>query len=58
MENVKKFIEENKTRFMDELFEMIRIPSVSSLSAHKDDMIRMAEKYKKSLLKLEPTKRK
>jgi acetylornithine deacetylase/succinyl-diaminopimelate desuccinylase-like protein len=50
MENVKKFIEENKTRFMDELFEMIRIPSVSSLSEHKDDMLRMAEKYKKSLL--------
>ncbi|HEY9114201.1 MAG TPA: dipeptidase [Bacteroidales bacterium] len=51
MENVKKFIEENKARFMDELFEMIRIPSVSSLSAHKEDMIRMAEQYKKSLLK-------
>jgi acetylornithine deacetylase/succinyl-diaminopimelate desuccinylase-like protein len=51
MENVKKFIEENKARFMEELFEMIRIPSVSSLSAHKDDMIRMAEQYKKSLLK-------
>ena len=50
MENVKKFIEENKARFMDELFEMIRIPSVSSLSAHKEDMIRMAEQYKKSLL--------
>jgi len=50
MEDVKKFIEENKTRFMDELFEMIRIPSVSSLSEHKDDMIRMAEKYKKVLL--------
>jgi len=51
MENVKKFIEENKARFMDELFEMIRIPSVSSLSAHKEDMVRMAEQYKKSLLK-------
>ncbi len=50
MENVKQFIKENKERFMEELFEAIRIPSVSSLSAHKDDMIRMAELYKKSLL--------
>jgi acetylornithine deacetylase/succinyl-diaminopimelate desuccinylase-like protein len=51
MENVKKFIEENKARFMEELFEMIRIPSISSIAAHKDDMIKMAEQYKKSLLK-------
>ena len=51
MEKVKKYIEENKERFMEELFEAIRIPSISSLSAHKDDMVRMAEHYKASLLK-------
>jgi len=50
MEKVKKFIEDNKERFMEELFEAIRIPSISSLSDHKDDMVRMAEHYKKSLL--------
>jgi len=51
MEKVKKYIEENKERFMEELFEAIRIPSISSLSKHKDDMVRMAEFYKESLLK-------
>jgi len=35
---------------MEELFEAIRIPSISSLSDHKDDMVRMAEYYKESLL--------
>ncbi len=50
MEKVKQFIEDNKDRFMEELFEAIRIPSISSLSDHKDDMIRMAEYFKKSLL--------
>ncbi len=50
MKEVKKFIEDNKERFMDELFEALRIPSISSLSDHKDDIIRMAEYYKKSLL--------
>ena len=50
MEKVKQFIEDNKERFMEELFEAIRIPSISSLSDHKPDMIRMAEHYKKSLL--------
>lgn len=50
MEKVKAFIEENKDRFMDELFGAIRIPSISSLSEHKDDMIKMAEYYKKSLI--------
>ncbi len=50
MEKVKQFIEDNRERFMEELFEAIRIPSISSLTEHKGDMIRMAEYYKKSLL--------
>ena len=50
MEKVKQFIEDNKDRFMEELFGAIRIPSISSLSDHKDDMVRMAEYYKASLL--------
>jgi len=51
MEKVKQYIEDNKERFMEELFEAIRIPSVSSLSEHKGDMIKMAEHFKSSLLK-------
>lgn len=27
---IKKFIEENESRFLDELFSLIRIPSISS----------------------------
>ncbi len=51
MEKVNAFIQENKDRFMDELFEIIRIPSISSIADHKPDMIRMANHYKESLLK-------
>ncbi len=51
MDKVKQFIEANKERFLEELFELIRIPSVSSISDHKPDMIRAAEKYKEHFLK-------
>ena len=50
MENIKQYIENNKQRFLEELFELIRIPSISSLTEHKDDMVRTAEKYKENLL--------
>lgn len=42
MENVKRFIEEHETRFTEELFELLRIPSVSAQSEHKPDMERCA----------------
>lgn len=51
MEKVTAYIEQNKDRFLEELFELIRIPSISSQSEHKEDMVRTAEQYKKSLLK-------
>ena len=50
MEKVKQYIEENKERYLEELFELIRIPSISSLSEHKQDMVRAAEKYKEHFL--------
>lgn len=50
MEKVKQYIEENKERFLEELFEMLRIPSISSMKDHKQDMVKMAEKYKEMLL--------
>jgi len=50
MEYVKKYIEENKDRFLDELFGLIRIPSISSESEHKDDMLKAAEYWKSSIL--------
>ncbi|MCL3779710.1 dipeptidase [Prolixibacteraceae bacterium JC049] len=50
MDNIKSYIEENKERFLEELFELIRIPSISSIAAHKPDMYRAAEQWKKILL--------
>ncbi len=50
MEHIKKYIEANKGRFLDELFDLIRIPSISSLSENKDDMKRAAEYLKDALI--------
>ena len=50
MDKAKVYIQENKERFLQELFDLIRIPSISSLSEHKEDIIRAAEYYKKRLL--------
>ena len=50
MEDIKKYIEDNKQRFLDELFELIRIPSISSEKEHKDDMMKAAENLKQKLL--------
>lgn len=43
MKDVKLYIEKNKDRFLNELFEVLRIPSVSAQSVHKEDMVRCAE---------------
>ncbi len=51
MELANKYIEENKDRFLEELFGLIRIPSISSIVDHKDDMIKAAEYWKESMLK-------
>ena len=50
MKATQQYIEANKDRFLSELFELIRIPSISSESEHKPDMIRCAEQWKKLLL--------
>ena len=48
---IKEYIETHKDRFLEELFELIRIPSISSKEENKGDMFRMAEAVKESLLK-------
>ena len=50
MKDVKAYIEANRQRFLDELFELIRIPSISAESEHKPDMVRCAEKWKEFLM--------
>ena len=46
----KKYQEDNKERFLSELLDLLRMPSVSARSEHKQDMQRCAEAVKKSLL--------
>ncbi|MEE4177187.1 MAG: dipeptidase [Bacteroides sp.] len=43
MKDLKNYVEQNKDRFLSELFELIRIPSVSAQESHKDDMFRAAQ---------------
>ncbi|KAF5069101.1 N-formyl-4-amino-5-aminomethyl-2-methylpyrimidine deformylase [anaerobic digester metagenome] len=51
MEKLNTYLESNKQRFLDELFGLIRIPSISSISEHKPDMLRAAEYWKNTILK-------
>ena len=46
----KEYQEKHKERFLNELLELLRIPSVSAKSEHKADMLACAEAVKKRLL--------
>ena len=46
----KDYQDKNKERFLDELLELLRIPSVSARSEHKNDMVKCAEAVKMRLL--------
>ena len=50
MKEIKNYVESNKDRFLEELFELIRIPSISAKADAIDDMRNTAESIKKSLL--------
>ena len=50
MKEINKYVETHKERFLEELFELIRIPSISSIAEHKPDMYKAAELWKKMLL--------
>ena len=47
---MKQYIEQNKERFFDELFSILRIPSISAKQENKSDMVRCAERLKELLL--------
>ncbi len=51
MDKVKVYINENKDRFINELFDLLRIPSISAESGHKPDMQRCAEFLAAALVK-------
>ncbi len=50
MTYIEQYIEENKDRFLKELFGLIQIPSVSSIAENKPDMLKAAEYWKQLLL--------
>jgi acetylornithine deacetylase/succinyl-diaminopimelate desuccinylase-like protein len=50
MEEIRNYIQANRERFLDELFGLIRIPSVSAAEANRNDMVRAAEYIRDLLL--------
>ncbi len=46
----KEYHEQHKDRFLDEMLELLRIPSVSAKSEHKEDMQRCAELIRQRLI--------
>ncbi len=49
MEAWKEYQEKNKDRFLEELLELLRIPSISARSEHKEDMKLCAEAVKRKI---------
>ncbi|AEW86675.1 dipeptidase [Flavobacterium columnare] len=49
MENIKQYVQDNKERFINELIDLLKIPSVSADSAYSQDVIDTADAVKKSL---------
>ncbi|MDO4191587.1 MAG: dipeptidase [Bacteroidales bacterium] len=47
---IKNYIASNESRFLDELFSLIRIPSISPKPEHKPDMVRCANRWVELLL--------
>ncbi|WP_338356524.1 dipeptidase [Yeosuana marina] len=51
MKNIQAYIQEHKERFLNELTELLKIPSISADSAYKNDILKTAEAVKTSLEK-------
>lgn len=49
MKNVSQYINDNKDRFLDELVELLKIPSISADSKYKGDVLNAAEAVRKQL---------
>lgn len=48
--SIKQYIQDNEPRMLDELFSLIRIPSISAKPEHKDDMLACAQRWRQLLL--------
>ena len=51
MNHIKSYISEHKDRFLNELIELLKIPSISADSAYKNDVLKTADAIKISLEK-------
>ncbi|MBQ0734808.1 dipeptidase [Aquimarina celericrescens] len=49
MQNIQTYIQEHKDRFVNELLELLKIPSVSADTAYEGDVIKTAEAVRRSL---------
>ena len=47
---IKAYIRDNEPRLLENLFSLIRIPSISALPEHHDDMLKCADRWKELLL--------
>lgn len=56
MSKTKAYIAEHEERFLAELFDLIRIPSISAKSEHTGDMLHCAEYWRDHLLGLGATR--
>ena len=50
MEKINTYIDANKDRFLSELFDLLRIPSISAKKEHNADMLRAAKYVQSKLL--------
>lgn len=51
MQSIKSYINDNKDRFLNELIELLKIPSISADSAYAADVLKTADEIKLSLEK-------
>jgi len=56
LEKVISYIDSNYNNYVEELKEYIRIPSISTLDSHKDEMVRCAEHVRSKLIDAGMTK--
>ena len=50
MEHIKNYIDQNKNRFLNELIDLLKIPSISADPAYAKDVLNCAEQVKTSLI--------
>lgn len=50
MNSLSTYLADNEPRLLEELFSLIRIPSISAEPAHHDDMLRCAARWRELLL--------